>query len=234
MPRTPEAAATARAATRARIRTAAILLMAEQGFGATTLRQIAAKAGVADGLPSHYFGSKNGLLIDIADHWRERTRAALAELRNEGPEAGLRLLVRSALQGLGTSTEEIEEGRATAALLADPQVRRILRAAGADDESADLLAAVAQALRDLGSPDPEADRVLLTAAIRGGLSLAAEDPAFPLHIVEDALLAHLTSRTDPAAGTAAATAPKHGSAGVLRTSRQSAAPMTSQSGLPHG
>ncbi|MCC3332180.1 TetR/AcrR family transcriptional regulator [Nocardia abscessus] len=210
MPRTPEAAATARAATRTRIRTAAILLMAEQGFNATTLRQIAARAGVADGLPSHYFGSKNGLLIDIADHWRDRTRAALTEQRNDGPEARLRLLVRSALRGLGTTAAEVEQGRATAALLADPQVRRVLRAAGADDESADLLAAVAQALHDIGSPDPEGDQILLIAAIRGGLSLAAEDPSFPLCTVEDALLGRLGCGADSAAVTVAGADSMHG------------------------
>ncbi|MGA5135246.1 TetR/AcrR family transcriptional regulator [Streptomyces olivoreticuli] len=195
MPRTPEASAAVRDATRARIRRAAVLLMAEQGYHATTLRQVAARAGVADGLPSHYFGSKSGLLIDIADRWRERTRASLAAHQDDDPGITLRLLVRSALLGLDTSPEEADEGRAVSALLADPQARDVLRAAGADTDSADLLQALDDALIRIGSPDPEGDRLVLMAGIRGGLVLAAEDPGFPLRQLEDALLERVRPHT---------------------------------------
>ncbi|MFI7537331.1 helix-turn-helix domain-containing protein [Streptosporangium sp. NPDC049376] len=202
MPRTPEASAAVREATRARIRKAAVLLMAEQGYHATTLRQVAARAGVASGLPSHYFGSKDGLLLDVANSWRDRTRAALAALTappGAEPAAALRLLVRSALLGLDASPEEIEEGRAVSALLADPQARQVLRAAQADEESVDLLDSLAQALRDCHSSDPEGDRLLLLAGIRGGLSLAAEDASFPLRDLEEVLLSRVL-RTQAAAG----------------------------------
>ncbi|GAA0895104.1 MULTISPECIES: TetR/AcrR family transcriptional regulator [Streptomyces violaceusniger group] len=188
MPRTPEASAAVRDATRARIRRAAVLLMAEQGYHATTLRQVAARAGVADGLPSRYFGSKSGLLIDVADGWRERTRSALAAQQGSDPKVTLRLLVRSALLGLDTSPEEVDEGRAVSALLADPQARDVLREAGADIASADLLQALDDALVEAGSPDPDGDRLVLMAGIRGGLVLAAEDADFPLRRLEDALL----------------------------------------------
>ncbi|MFI0420920.1 TetR/AcrR family transcriptional regulator [Spongiactinospora sp. 9N601] len=161
--------------TRARIRKAAVLLMAEQGYHATTLRQVAARAGVAGGLPSHYFGSKDGLLLDVANGWRDRTRAALAAHRDAEPATTLRLLVRSALLGLDASPKEVE----------------VLRAAQADEESADLLDSLDQALRDCRSPDPEGDRLLLLAGIRGGLSLAAEDASFPLRDLEEALLSRV-------------------------------------------
>jgi AcrR family transcriptional regulator len=197
MPRTPEASAAVREVTRARIRKAAVLLMAEQGYHATTLRQIAAKAGVATGLPSRYFGSKDGLLIDVANGWRDRTRAALATHADAGPAATLRLLVRSALLGLDSSPEEVEEGRAVSALLADPHAREVLRAAQADEESTDLLDSLDQALRGCRSPDPAGDRLLLLAGIRGGLSLAAEDPGFPLRHLEDVLLSRIL-RAEPA------------------------------------
>ncbi|WP_433272650.1 TetR/AcrR family transcriptional regulator [Actinosynnema sp. CS-041913] len=195
MPRTPEASAAVRDATRARIRRAAVLLMAEQGYRATTLRQVAARAGVADGLPSRYFGSKAGLLIDIADGWRERTRAALAAHQDGDPATTLRLLIRSALLGLDTSPDEIDEGRAVSALLADPEAREVLHEAGADIASADLLRALDDALVRAGSPDPEGDRLVLMAGIRGGLVLAAEDPGFPLRQLEDALINRLRPPT---------------------------------------
>jgi AcrR family transcriptional regulator len=46
---------------RARIRDAAIDLMAERGIGGATIRDIAQAAGVSSGLVRHHFGSKEGL-----------------------------------------------------------------------------------------------------------------------------------------------------------------------------
>lgn len=46
---------------RARIRDAAMALFADQGGKATTIRAVAEQAGVAPGLVSHHFGSKQGL-----------------------------------------------------------------------------------------------------------------------------------------------------------------------------
>jgi AcrR family transcriptional regulator len=46
---------------RARIRDAAIRLFAERGIDGTTVRDIAAKAGVSPGLLRHHFGSKEAL-----------------------------------------------------------------------------------------------------------------------------------------------------------------------------
>ena len=46
---------------RARIRDAAIVLFAEKGIAATTIREIAQAAGVSSGLLRHHFGSKEGL-----------------------------------------------------------------------------------------------------------------------------------------------------------------------------
>lgn len=52
----------------ARIRAAALKLFGEQGFRATTVRQIAAEAGVSTGLVIHHFGSKDGLR-EAVDEW---------------------------------------------------------------------------------------------------------------------------------------------------------------------
>jgi TetR/AcrR family transcriptional regulator, regulator of cefoperazone and chloramphenicol sensitivity len=46
---------------RARIRDAAVRLFGERGMDATTIRDIAAAAGVSGGLVRHHFGSKEGL-----------------------------------------------------------------------------------------------------------------------------------------------------------------------------
>jgi len=46
---------------RARIRNTALRLFAERGFAATTIRDVAAAAGVSAALVRHHFGSKDGL-----------------------------------------------------------------------------------------------------------------------------------------------------------------------------
>ncbi|NNH70539.1 TetR/AcrR family transcriptional regulator [Nocardia uniformis] len=57
----------------ARIRRTALRLFAENGFAATSLRQIAATAGVSHALVRHHFGSKDGLRRavdeDVLDHF---------------------------------------------------------------------------------------------------------------------------------------------------------------------
>ena len=53
--------------TRARIRDAAIARFPTDGFGATTIRAVAADAGVSPGLVVHHFGSKEGLR-EACDH----------------------------------------------------------------------------------------------------------------------------------------------------------------------
>jgi AcrR family transcriptional regulator len=59
---------------RARIRQAALAQFAQHGFDRTTVRGIAAAAGVSPGLLRHHFGSKQGLRDAIDEH-------VLAEVR---------------------------------------------------------------------------------------------------------------------------------------------------------
>jgi TetR/AcrR family transcriptional regulator, regulator of cefoperazone and chloramphenicol sensitivity len=63
---------------RARIRDAAITLIAERGAKATTIRDIADAAGVSSGLLRHHFGSKEGLR-DACDEW---VQAELTRIRS--------------------------------------------------------------------------------------------------------------------------------------------------------
>lgn len=69
--------------TRARIRDAALARFPADGFGGTTIRAVAADAGVSPGLVVHHFGSKEGLR-EACDHYvvarfREVKLAAMDE-----------------------------------------------------------------------------------------------------------------------------------------------------------
>ncbi len=52
-------------ATRAALFDAAIELMGEQGYGATTLRQVAARAGVTHAVMYRYFPSKRAIVMEL-------------------------------------------------------------------------------------------------------------------------------------------------------------------------
>lgn len=79
---------------RARIRDAAITLFADGGVAATSVRAIAAAAGVSPGLVIHHFGSKDALRIAcdeyIAMTIRERKHDAMAAGPGLDPLAAMR------------------------------------------------------------------------------------------------------------------------------------------------
>lgn len=75
-------------ATRARLLDAGLALFAEQGFEATTVRQIAERAGVAVGSVFVHFPSKAELLLELARGLVERTARHLEKaFPAEGPFA---------------------------------------------------------------------------------------------------------------------------------------------------
>lgn len=77
------------AETRERILTAALDLFREKGFGESSMREVAARAGVATGLAYYYFDSKEALVRAFY----ERTRGDLAALL-DAEQKGSRLEVR--------------------------------------------------------------------------------------------------------------------------------------------
>lgn len=71
---------TRRSATRRRLYEAAIALIAEQGFSATTVEQIAERAGVAKGTVYYNFASKTELFEELLRHGVGSLTASLREV----------------------------------------------------------------------------------------------------------------------------------------------------------
>lgn len=80
--------------TKARIRDAAIALFAADGVAATSVRAVAAAAGVSPGLVIHHFGSKDALRVAcdqyIAAYLREQKSKAMRAGPGVDPVAALR------------------------------------------------------------------------------------------------------------------------------------------------
>jgi AcrR family transcriptional regulator len=77
--RTRRPQAERRAASEERLLEAAATLVATRGTARASLGDIAATAGCSRGLPTYLFGSKEGLLLALADYLVERFRTRLFE-----------------------------------------------------------------------------------------------------------------------------------------------------------
>jgi TetR/AcrR family transcriptional regulator, regulator of cefoperazone and chloramphenicol sensitivity len=108
---------------RARIRDAAIELFGERGIDGTSIRDIAAAAGVSSGLVRHHFGSKESLREACDKYAKERMLQIGAELTQDHDLTGLDPLalhpvafplqlyiVRSMMDGSETATALFLEG----------------------------------------------------------------------------------------------------------------------------
>lgn len=80
--------------TKARIRDAAITLFAEDGVAATSVRAIAAAAGVSPGLVIHHFGSKDALRVECDRYMA----ATIKEQKTTAMQAGANFDLLATLQ----------------------------------------------------------------------------------------------------------------------------------------
>nr|WP_119612260.1 TetR/AcrR family transcriptional regulator [Streptomyces acidiscabies] len=79
---------TRRAATRQKLYEAAVTLIAEQGFSATTVDEIAERAGVAKGTVYYNFASKSVLFEELLRHGVGLLTASLREASQRSARAG--------------------------------------------------------------------------------------------------------------------------------------------------
>ncbi len=150
---------------KARIRNAALDLFAAKGAAGTTIREVAAAAGVTHGLVVHHFTNKEGLRRAVRRHVIELLRLALESVPGEGTATEIRrardtsvdrmlaakpavmtYLRRAMLDPAETDTELI-------AMLADftlGEVRGLRERGLAATGTPDYLQAMAMMIRELG------------------------------------------------------------------------------------
>ena len=124
---------------------AAAELFAEKGPAATSIREVAARAGVNHGLLHRHFGSKRQLLAATLQHLADsaaalRESGAPLEQLEAAHERQLRVMVRSTLDGF--PIEELQERYPGMELLLEQ-----VRPGHSDERQARLVAAHAMALQ---------------------------------------------------------------------------------------
>jgi AcrR family transcriptional regulator len=93
---------------RQRIVAAAVALFAEQGYDATSVNQVVARAGVAKGALYHHFESKDDLLYEVYRELVDRQLTGLRTILAEGrpPAATLRALIDDLVSTTAASAAE--------------------------------------------------------------------------------------------------------------------------------
>lgn len=181
MPRTAEQFQEMREESEDRIVAAALELFARHGFESTSVRMIARRAGVSQGLLYNYFEGKDGLLRAVFERGMADVERSFAEsAAGRTPAERLEQLVRSALRIVD---EHRPFWRLSYQLRMQPEVVARL--------GEDLLAwtnliraRIGDSLREAGEPRAEIAALALFAAIDGAAQHFVLDPdAYPIEEV---------------------------------------------------
>ncbi|MFJ6938762.1 TetR/AcrR family transcriptional regulator [Streptomyces sp. NPDC101132] len=161
-PRSPSVNEELRRRSRERLLQATVELVAERGYEATTLADIADRAGAARGLVSYYFPGKRQLLQSAVHRLMHRTLSAALE-REPRTEDGRELLARAidAILGLALDQPVLMRTHMAGILSADGFVR-----CPEQQRLAELLRGTVAAY---GSPAVDSDYPLLRALLMGAV-----------------------------------------------------------------
>ncbi|WP_030901899.1 TetR/AcrR family transcriptional regulator [Streptomyces sp. NRRL F-5126] len=161
-PRSAEVNEELRRRSRERLLDATVELVAEAGYEATTLADIADRAGSARGLVSYYFPGKRQLLQSAVHRLMHRALQAGLEREprtDDGPELMARAI--DAILGLTVSHPTLMRTHMAGILQAEGFVRC--------PEQQRLAQLLHETVERYGSPDPDADYPLLRAQLMGSV-----------------------------------------------------------------
>jgi AcrR family transcriptional regulator len=179
-----------------RLFSAAVALIAEHGLERLTLAEVGMAAGYSRGLPAHYFGSKAGLIVTLAERLVEDFGRALE--RVERHELGLARLLGTVRFYLDSAMREPVGAQALYVLLSEAVSNPLIRdqiarlnARSARAFEVNLVAAI-QAGEVRADIDAAAQATLILGALRGAVSLWLLSPdGVDLSRARDALVASL-------------------------------------------
>lgn len=194
------------AGTRERILEAALRVLAARGLAGTTMREVAAEAGVATGLANYHFASKQALLLELIAICRARF---LGELQTLAPSGSVSEVLRKLLEPCAELPAFMPGWfRLNADIdslgLRDPDVQRaaaVNKQRGADDVHGYLRALAGQAGGAVSEATVRAVSDVAYAAIDGLAIRWLLDPSFdrfPAYVeLERWLLARLAPGEQP-------------------------------------
>ena len=172
---------------------AALKLIAEKGFGRTTLAEIGEAAGYSRALPAVYFRDRDGLIRAVwnyvSSHFRKKMEAAGER------EAGLAAVLSVVDTYLTRSASDQFAFRATQVLMieaftATPEIRQSMATYNRDAEKflRKHIRAGIERGEIRGDVDPKAQAILIMGALRGAVTRWIIDPTIDLGLVRKEFL----------------------------------------------
>ena len=164
----------------------ALELFAENGFHATSISQIAAKAKISKGLTYNYFKSKNEILDELMEHGFNEIYDNL-DLNKDGilTEDEFRFFIH---ENFRIIRENIQHWKLFISLLLQPKVSAIFSEMY-KEKAEPIFGMFYQFIVSAGSKDPEKDLMAVSAMIEGAfLYMVAAPDVFPLEKLEEAVI----------------------------------------------
>lgn len=190
MPRSSTQNDQIRAVTRAKLLDAALLLFARQGYRDTTVKAIAAKAGVATGLLYSHFDGKAGLLRALFEQSMSDVRLSFALAEAAPGDNRIAALVRGSVRIV---SDHLDFWRLGYAARTQPAVIATLGPALVQ-WTEQIIGTLRGYLADAGSTDPELDAWALFAQIDGMCQHYALTPNdYPVDAVAERVIARWTT-----------------------------------------
>lgn len=169
-------------ASRKRILDAALLLFSQQGYGETSVAELAGAADVSKGLVYHYFDTKRDVLVAVMARGADRLQETLGRPDLRDSPAAL------VMEVLGLVAEDLRWWRLFFRLRAGAEeTGREPRVASWDRS---LESSLERSLRSSGAEEPRRRARALAAAVEGAAQRYILDPdEYPLVEVAEAILA---------------------------------------------
>ncbi|NQU52933.1 MAG: TetR/AcrR family transcriptional regulator [Bacteroidetes bacterium] len=161
-------------------------LFAENGYHATSISQIAKKAGISKGLIYNYFDSKKELLDALITHGFDSIFQNF-DLKEDG------ILTKEEFihfikQNFNLLRDNLQHWKLFYSLLLQPQVADSF-AKDYEERGAPMFQMLFKFIESQGSKDPEGDLMAISAMLEGAFLYCVVAPdIFPMEIMEDKII----------------------------------------------
>nr|WP_321357379.1 TetR/AcrR family transcriptional regulator [uncultured Draconibacterium sp.] len=187
MPRSPEQFDDIRKQKKHLIMETALGLFAENGYHATSISQIAAKAKISKGLTYNYFKSKKEILDELMEHGFNEIYDNL-DINHDGilTQEEFIYFIR---QNFKLLRENIQHWKLFFSLLLQPQISQTF-AKTYEEKAGPIFNLFYGFIKAQGSKNPESDLMAIASLIEGAfLYCVAAPDVFPMEKLEEAVIA---------------------------------------------
>lgn len=183
MPRSQEQYDEIRKQKKQLIMDSALELFAENGFHATSMSQVAKKAGVSKGLAYNYFESKQEILDEIIKTGFDSIYSHF-DINHDGilTRDEFEHFIRNSFKAIGENRKfwKLYSAIIMQADLAESMMEKY------GDRSQSIMLMLNQFIATMGSTDPEGDLMVISSLVKGALLVVISAPDFfPVQQLED-------------------------------------------------